>query len=469
MAFVVLNAFLLVREWYFLLAFPFAILIVYLAVVSLDKLLFLTVFLVPLSVPLENYAEGLGFNIQLPTEICLLLILLVVILKIAKQNPFDRRILYHPVSIAIYINLFWILVTTLTSSMFLVSLKFLISRVWFLVAFYFLASQLFLLRKNIRRYVWIYILSFLAVIITAMVYMTNYGFYNQQAAHISARPFLPDHTSYGAILAMILPFLIGFGIYPKYKVNTKIAVWFLTIFILFALVLSYTRAAWISVGVAFICFVFIRFRIKFYLILLVSVTLLAVVFANRTAIVMSMEQNRQDSSKDLKKHLQSIYNIKSDASNLERINRWKSAFKMFEERPVFGWGPGTYMFQYAPFQMSRDKTIISTNMGDWGNAHSEYIGPLAESGAFGTLSFIIIIIVAFYTALRRYTKITKGFHIKILLISATLGLITYCTHGFLNNFLDTDKASALFWGYIAIIVAIDVKYRKIMDEPKPQS
>ena len=31
-------------------------------------------------------------------------------------------------------------------------------------------------------------------------------------------------------------------------------------------------------------------------------------------------------------------------------NRWNSAMRMWQERPVFGWGPGTYMFQSAPFQ-----------------------------------------------------------------------------------------------------------------------
>ena len=39
---------------------------------------------------------------------------------------------------------------------------------------------------------------------------------------------------------------------------------------------------------------------------------------------------------------------------------------------------------------------------------------------------------------------------------ATLSLITYMAHGFLNNFLDTDKLSVPFWGFIAIIVALDV-------------
>ena len=38
----------------------------------------------------------------------------------------------------------------------------------------------------------------------------------------------------------------------------------------------------------------------------------------------------------------------------------------------------------------------------------------------------------------------------------TLGLITYFAHGILNNFLDTDKLSVPFWGFIAGIVALDI-------------
>lgn len=467
--FILVNALFIANQWYLLLTLPFAVLIAYLAVFSINKLVFLTVFLVPLSVPLENYMTDIGFNIQVPTEINLFVILLLIIFKVFAEQPFKKSILLHPVSIAIYVNLAWLIITTLSSSMVLVSLKFVVARLWFLVTFYFLASHLFLSYKNIRLYVWLYILAFLVVIGVALTYMWGDGIFSQQAAHISARPFLPDHTSYGAILAMLLPFLIGFGFYPKYRTSQKMLTWFLVLVVIIALILSYTRAAWLSVGVALGCYLFIRFKVKFYVLVLVTTCLLAVVYVNRTNIIMKMEQNRQDSSKDLTKHLQSIYNIQSDVSNLERINRWKCALRMFEERPVFGWGPGTYMFQYAPFQLWRDKTEISTNFGNWGNAHSEYIGPLAESGVLGTLTLIILIITVFYIGLKRYTNLNKERSTKILLLCAILGLITYCTHGFLNNFLDTDKASALFWGYIAIIVAIDVRYRKRESELKPQS
>lgn len=467
--FILVNALFIANQWYLLLTLPFAVLIAYLAVFSINRLVFLTVFLVPLSVPLENYVTDIGFNIQVPTEINLFVILLLIVFKVIAEQPFKKSILLHPVSIAIYVNLTWLIITTFSSSMFFVSLKFVIARLWFLVTFYFLTTHLFLSYKNIRLYVWLYILAFLVVICVALSYMWSNGIFSQQAAHISARPFLPDHTSYGAILAMILPFLIGFGFYPKYRTSQKMLTWFLVLIVFIALILSYTRAAWLSVGIALGCYLLIRFRVKFYVLVLVSTCILAVVYVNRTDIIMKMEQNRQDSSKDLTKHLQSIYNIQSDVSNLERINRWKCALRMFEERPVFGWGPGTYMFQYAPFQMWRDKTVISTNMGDWGNAHSEYIGPLAESGILGTLTLIILIITVFYIGLKRYASLDKERSTKILLLCAILGLITYCTHGFLNNFLDTDKASALFWGYIAIIVAIDVRYRKLEAETKPQS
>jgi len=54
-----------------------------------------------------------------------------------------------------------------------------------------------------------------------------------------------------------------------------------------------------------------------------------------------------------------------------------------QRTPVFGFGPGTYQFEYGPYQHSTEKTLISTNFGDRGNAHSEYIGPLAEEGLPG--------------------------------------------------------------------------------------
>jgi O-antigen ligase len=153
--------------------------------------------------------------------------------------------------------------------------------------------------------------------------------------------------------------------------------------------------------------------------------------------------------------VQSISNISSDASNLERINRWASALRLFQERPIFGWGPGTYQFVYAPYQRAKEKTIISTNYGDMGNAHSEYIGPLSESGVLGMLTFIGIVITTIITGIRVYRRAPDK-NVRLMSLFLTLGLITYYIHGVMNNFLDTDKASVPFWGFTAILVAMDL-------------
>jgi putative inorganic carbon (hco3(-)) transporter len=75
---------------------------------------------------------------------------------------------------------------------------------------------------------------------------------------------------------------------------------------------------------------------------------------------------------------------------------------MFLERPVLGWGPGTYQMVYAPYQLAQDHTIITTNFGDLGNAHSEYLGPLAEMGLPGMILFIVLCAFILITGMKNY-------------------------------------------------------------------
>jgi O-antigen ligase len=125
---------------------------------------------------------------------------------------------------------------------------------------------------------------------------------------------------------------------------------------------------------------------------------------------------------------------------------------------LLGWGPGTYQFIYAPFQRSKERTIISTNAGDLGNAHSEYIGPLSEQGVPGLLSVFSLIVVILIYGIRVYRS-AKDAQIRLFSLISVLALITYFVHGLLNNFLDTDKASVPVWGFFAMIVAMDLYHK----------
>ncbi|MFC2116681.1 O-antigen ligase family protein [Bacteroidota bacterium] len=456
--FIAMNAILIAKEFYYLSLAPLVLLIVLMAIFSLDRLVLIAVFTTPLSIQLSDIIDRFEFNLSLPSEPIILGILLFFLLKYLFEGEFDRKILRHPVSVVIWFNLIWIFITSITSTMPLVSFKFLISRIWFIVAFYLVASQIFRNREGIHRFIWIYIFSFLIVIGYAWSRHASFGFFHQQAAHWVVQPFYNDHTSYGATLAMLIPVVIGFILVAKASLLQRVSAWVVTAILLAAVLFSYTRAAWISLIGTLGVFLVVRLRIKLVYLLILGSVFITFLYTQRTEIKINLEQNRQVSSEDLMEHVKSISNVATDASNMERLNRWSCAWRMFKEKPVFGWGPGTYMFKYAPFQLSREKTEISTNAATRGNAHSEYIGPLAESGIIGTISFLSIVIFTLITGIRNWFTIGDR-RTKILSLALVLGLVTYYLHGLLNNFLDTDKGSVLFWGYTAAIVAIDVYHR----------
>jgi O-antigen ligase len=247
----------------------------------------------------------------------------------------------------------------------------------------------------------------------------------------------------------------------------KRILWALSAFFVVALLLSYSRAAWLSLIAGAGVWLLILLKIRFRSIIITLGLMLAVFFTFQDDILWRLERNTTDSSGDLTEHVQSIINIKSDASNLERINRWDAALAMFRERPFFGWGPGTYQFQYAPFQMSYNKTIISTNFGTGGNAHSEYLGLMSEAGLPALIGFVLIIVFILVAGLRLIVNPMVGRRERNIAIACLVGLVTYVFHGFLNNFLDADKIAAVFWGFMAIIVALERKVvQRAIEESK---
>ncbi|HEX2395427.1 MAG TPA: O-antigen ligase family protein [Bacteroidales bacterium] len=455
-----INLVLTYKEIYFLNLIPLVLLVIYLAISRIDIAYFIIVACTPVSIQLLEFVPSLPIDFAIPTEPLLFGIMLLLIYRAVQLGIFNRRIFNHKVSYAILFSLFWIFLTSVTSSMPLVSFKFLLARIWFLSVYFFLAIIIFREHKNIRIFILCYTLPMLIVIFYSISRHLSYGLFDKEAAHKVMNPFFRDHTSYGAILAMLFFSVGGLVLNKKRNLLMQAVVWGSWALVTIALILSYTRAAWISVIISLGVLLLVFFRIRLKYVFLIAFAILIYLTGQRIAIIQKMEKNRQTSSATLSEHVKSISNITTDESNLERLNRWNAAFRMFRERPVFGWGPGTYMFKYAPFQRSSDKTSISTDFGDMGNAHSEYIGPLVESGIPGTLSFLLICILTLITGFNVYYKISDR-RMKQLVLSLLLGYITYLIHGTLNNFLDTDKASALFWGFTAVFVSLDISLKKL--------
>ena len=447
---------MMVRENYWIAAIPLFIVIAYLAIFSLDIILLIIAFSTPLAVVLNDKSSGPALSI--PGEPLMFGVLLLFVFKFIFEGKFDRKILNHPVTLAIAFHILWMFITSVTSTYPLVSFKHLLSQLWFIIPFYLLGTQLFREKKNIKLFVWLYSSTLLIVIFYTLFQHAQNG-WTQKAAHWVMIPFYNDHTAYAAVLALFIPPMIAFMRDRYSSFRERFLACFMSIMLIIAIILSYTRAAWLSLIVTLIVYFIYSFRIKFYNVLLIGAGLVTLFMIFSSDIFMKLEKNRQDSATDFNKHIKSISNITTDASNLERINRWNSALRMWKQKPFLGWGPGTYQFNYAPFQKSSETTIISTNAGDSGNAHSEFIGPLSEEGVFGMLAMVLIVITVIYRSSILYST-SKDPNIRLLTLGILLGLITYFVHGTLNNFLDTDKLSVPFWAFIAMLVSMDVYHNK---------
>jgi O-antigen ligase len=312
--------------------------------------------------------------------------------------------------------------------------------------------------SNIIRFQWFYLSSLLVVIAYTIITHASDGF-SEVAAHVAMTPFYNDHTAYAAVLSFFIPVMFAFASDSERTAIYRNISFMVLLVLILAVVLSYTRAAWVGLLAALCSWFAIAFRLKTAIIYGAFAALIVLYFLFRSQITMQLEQNTKVSSTDYAAHVQSIGNISTDDSNVERLNRWASAWRMFKDKPVLGFGPGTYMFSYAPYQKYSERSGISTNFATGGGSHSEYLGPLSEQGLFAPLIFILLIAAVTHSA-ARVIREAESRSVRSLAKGLLLGLVTYWVHGVLNYFLDTEKASVPFWGFIAAIVALDLYHRK---------
>ena len=156
--------------------------------------------LVPLSVNLSEFGlTSIGW--YMPTEPMLFALMLLFAARWVSGKLPHRQFLRHPMTWVIGLGLAWMGFTILPSSDMVVSLK--ASQAWFVVSF---TSWLAWVRRPTSQGS---ILALLAIPLCGVIAYTlvrhgNHGF-SKQAGHWVMKPFFKDHTSYGAVLAMMLP------------------------------------------------------------------------------------------------------------------------------------------------------------------------------------------------------------------------------------------------------------------------
>lgn len=457
--FIALSAYFLWHDELYFFVIPVALLAIYSAVFHTRFTFLLLFFLTPLSVNIEEYVDGFGLFI--PTEPLLAGLMFLLLMQHIRFNAFPDFVWKNQIVWAIGFYLFWVFFTSVTSSLPLVSFKFLLARLWFIIPMLLFGPRIFLNTNSIRTFLWLFAIGMTITMVYTVFMHAGYSF-GEKESHWVMSPFFKDHTIYGAMVAFLVPLLFGIYFSKKHPPLVQAVLWLLIVINFVALYFSYTRAAWLSIIAALFVWLLIHFRIKFSLIAGVVAVIGIFIFFSWTSIEQSLAKNKSEhTTEDFGKRLESAANVTTDASNLERINRWSCAIEMFQERPFVGFGPGTYAFEYARFQKPENLTIISTNFGDGGNAHSEYLGPLAEMGFIGLIAMLLLIAAIFYKGITLYIQWPREKReMKVLILAMILSLVTYFVHGILNNYLDTDKAAVPIWGICACFIALDYRLKQ---------
>ena len=404
----------------------------------------LLAFAVPLSFAIDFDKHQLSF----PIEILLLGLGIALIFRFDFRNLHRDPFLKHPISKLSILYLVWMVITIFFSSDKLVSTKyFLVTAAHWWVFFIGLGKTL--PKIGWQKWISAYLLGFMLVCIYAVVHYAQYDF-RPDASVLMARPFYSDHALFGAAAVMIVFLLLSFKV--ERKLSVKHSFLFIALVVCLAVIFfSRSRAVQLSLLIGLILVLYHLIFDK-----MIKVLLVGFLFVGFILTVLSpkiIDQSWQ-SPQPLRESL--------DVSSLERINRYSCAWRMFLDRPLTGYGVGTFPQEYLAYQRPHEMTRISVTTprqvsgkphggGRGGGCHSEYLQVLSEQGLPGFTLWWLLVISAIVYGVRLATSSSA----KIKGVAVLVAVYSLLFHYLVNNLQHSEEIAILFWSCLAWLVQQD--------------
>lgn len=146
-------------------------------------------------------------------------------------------------------------------------------------------------------------------------------------------PFFDEHTIYGAAIAFVIPFVaVVAGNTQLLGIDKKYRIWiFLCLILLVAgEYFAYSRAGVLSLMASVLLYFFLKLNLQFKHLLIGLACILSLTFVFGSEIYsFTKSVSYQSNTADVGEHLLSALNLDNNVSNLERVNRWKCAVRMF--------------------------------------------------------------------------------------------------------------------------------------------
>lgn len=395
-----------------------------------------------------------GFATDFPDEFFMWWLFgLGIVYILIHRNGNVRQLLKHPVTVALLIHWLWIFFTSLTSLDVWVSLKYWMSKTWYLFVFYGLA---YLFLKNEKRLLLFSLFSIGAAACTVVIIEWRHagsGFAFDQI-NTAVRPFYRNHVNYACLLVCLLPYAWPAWQRLKHLLYFRI-LWIGVILVLLAgIFFSYTRAAYLALPAVILLYPVLKWRLvnmaMLSLPVLVIVGLIYFSSGNRY-LELAPDYNKAIAHVEFGSLLEATPQGK-DISTMERLYRWVAGVRMAGEKYIVGFGPAGFYSAYPAYTLHRFTTYVSENP-DRSGIHNYYLMTAVEQGIPGLVFFLILIWLFFLEAQRllRLKQLSPGSwgFAAIMSMSSILVIL------FFNDMIETDKVGPFFFINIAILVRLN--------------
>ncbi len=372
---------------------------------------------------------------------------------------FTGQFIRHPLVLILFLHLGWMLVTVVNSEIFVVSLKFFIAKLWYVVTFVFVTALFMRKEKDIKLMIWIIFIPLTIATFQSFIrqYLNDFAF---DQVHFAMKPTFRNHVSYAAILALFIPFM-WFGRHWYKPMSFK---WNLLVggilFYLVAIYFSYTRAAYIAVFLSAASYFVIHFRLmKISLALgtIIAVAFIGSLFVNNAYLEYAPNFESTIMHTEFDDLLAATYNLE-DISTMERAYRWVAAGFMVKDKPIMGFGPGNFYNFYKEYTVTSFTTYVSDNE-DRSGLHNYYFMILVDQGLFGFILFMVLIFAMLIIGERVYHESPTESR-KNLLLMVLLSTIVIDVFLLINDMIETDKVGSFFFINLAIIVNLDLANKR---------
>lgn len=196
-----------------------------------------------------------------------------------------------------------------------------------------------------------------------------------------------------------------------------------------AIVMSWSRGAWLGVSAALVVATIVQSRRAFALSVIAAFVLTFALLLSSINIIPTAVAERFSGVADYF-GVFDVRGVKVDDANyaiVERMAHWQAAWGMFIDHPLLGVGIGNYAAVYPAYALPGWSDPL-------GHAHNYYLNVAAEAGAIGLIAYLILWAAAFWQGWRA-VRVTGGWQRGVA--AGLLGMLVALSihNGFDNLFV----------------------------------